>query len=378
MNLFDVSEFIYVFMAIYDTLLMDTIIERVIVMFDMFLTTLPATIGTIGIILTLILVFVLHRYFIELNKENIKSRSIVLLYGLLFVMIALAIVGILTLWGYDVTDFISSIFVGAEDIIEASVSRIVGTLITIFVALVVFKIGRIALYKLGSSTGSNQRRKNTIAKITLSILKYIVVIVALLAVLSVWGVNVAPALAGLGILGLVIGLGAQKFINDLISGFFIVFEHHFDVGDWIEINGFMGEVIDIGLKTTKVKNFKGEIRIFNNGSIDPVSNFSRTESLAVVEFGISYKEDIAKTIAVLQEALPKMKDEFDNMVEAPRILGVTDLASSSVNIRAVVKVQSMTQWGVERALRQRIKEILVENNIEIPFPQVVVHNAQKS
>ena len=341
------------------------------------LATMPQSLATIGIIITLLMVFLLHRYFIEMNKDNIKNQSIVILYIMLFIMIALAIVGILVVWGYDVSDFLVNIFEDAEGLLEDSVSRIVGSLITVFVALIIYKIGRISMYKLGRSTGANQRRKKTIAKITLSILKYIIVIVSFLAVLSVWGVNVAPALAGLGILGLVIGLGAQKFINDLISGFFIVFEHHFDVGDWIEINGFMGEVVDIGLKTTKVKNIRGEVRIFNNGGIDPVSNFSRTESLAVVDFGIAYKEDIAKTIAVLQEAMPQLQSENENMLEAPRILGVTDLANSSVNMRAVVKVKSMTQWGVERALRQRIKEVLVQNNIEIPFPQLVVHNPSK-
>ncbi len=337
------------------------------------LSTTVATIITIAIVLGVIIVLVLHRYYIELRKEKIKNHTIVFIYTVLFAMLAGAIVSILMIWGYDVTDFLTNILDQTIVVLENSVSKLVGSLIVIFVSMAVYKVGRVSLYKFGRRAGANQRRKITISKISLSILKYLLVIIGLLVILSVWGVNVGPALAGLGIMGIVIGFGAQKFINDLISGFFIVFEHHFDVGDWVEVSGFMGEVIDIGLKTTKIKNFKGEIKIFNNGSIDPVSNFSRTNSLAIVEFGIAYKEDIAKTIEILTKELPLMRQDFENMIEDPRIMGVSDLASSSVNIRAACLVKSMTQWAIERAMRQRIKEILVKHNIEIPFPQVVVH-----
>jgi small conductance mechanosensitive channel len=218
-----------------------------------------------------------------------------------------------------------------------------------------------------------KKRKRTIAKVTNSIIKYCVGILMILIVLSIWGVNVAPALAGLGILGLVIGLGAQRFINDLISGFFIVFEHHFDVGDKIEVQGFKGEVTSIGLKTTKIKNWKGEIKIVNNGEISTLINFSRNPSVAVVEFGIAYKENIQQTIDLLNFELPKLRLDFPMIIEDPKILGTIDLASSSVNLRAIAKTLNEEHYAVERAMRQRIKEILDEHGIEIPFPQVVIH-----
>ncbi len=337
------------------------------------LSVLWQSLYTLAIIFILSFVFLVHRHYIESKKEEIKNRYIVIVYLVLFFLLAASIAIILFIWGYDISDYLADLFTNLGVLIEASIPRIIGTLIAIFVAMALYKISKITFFRIGKKDSPHHKRKQTIAKVTLSIVKYIIAITSLLSILAIWGVNVAPALAGLGIFGLVIGLGAQKFINDLISGFFIIFENHFNVGDWVEINGFMGEVVDIGLKTTRVRNFRGENRIFNNGSIDPVSNFSTSNSLAIVDFGIAYKEDVSKTIDILREELPKMRHEHEVMLEDPRVLGVTDLASSSVNIRVVVLVVSMNQWAVERAIRQRIKEILNTHNIEIPFPQMVIH-----
>ncbi len=328
---------------------------------------------TFIVVLALLIVFFLHRHFIESNKDNIKTHFIVLVYGILMVILAAAIGSLLFIWGYDISDYLADLIDQITLNIEASIPRMIGSLVSLFVALALYKIVRITLYQLNRKDSPHHKRRQTISKVTLSIFKYIIAIISLLSILAIWGINVGPAIAGLGILGLVIGLGAQKFINDLISGFFIIFENHYNVGDWVDIGGFMGEVTDIGLKTTKVKNFRGEVRIFNNGSIDPVSNFSIANSLAIVDFGIAYKEDIEKAITMLTEELPAMQALHEEMLEAPRVLGVTHLDNSSVNLRVVVLVRSMTQWGIERALRKRIKELLNQHNIEIPFPQVVVH-----
>lgn len=342
------------------------------------LSTLTQSLITAGIVIVVVLFILFHRSYIESHKEDIKPRVVAIIYTLLFILLAGAIVSILWLWGYDVTDYLINILVQLRLLLENSISRLIGTLITLFIGLGIFKVIKIALFRFSKKAGEKEHRKQTVAKVTLSITKYIIGIGLILALLTIWGINVLPAIAGLGIAGLVIGLGAQKFINDLISGFFIIFENQFDVGDWVQIDGFMGQVVDIGLKTTQVKNFKGELRIFNNGSIDPVSNFNRFDSLAIVDFGIAYKEDVAAAINVLMKELPALRQEQPNMLEDPRVLGVTDLANSSVNLRVVCLVRPMEQWGIERAMRQRIKEILVNNKIEIPFPQVVVHDAHRA
>ncbi|MBE0700663.1 MAG: mechanosensitive ion channel family protein [Acholeplasmataceae bacterium] len=328
---------------------------------------------TAGVIIALIVIFLFERYLMKKNEENLHRGFVVFIFVFSFVLFAFGILCILWVWEFDFVSYFNAFGIGFMATLTSNISPLVGSVVVIFVALFLLKLSKIAFRQIGKKPGPLQRRKKTIARVFRSISKYVIVIIALLIVLSIWGINVAPALAGLGILGLVIGLGAQKFINDLISGFFIVFEHHFDVGDKIEVQGFKGEVIDIGLKTTKIKNWKGEIKIMSNGEISTLINFSKDPSIAVAEFGIAYHEDIQKTIDVLTTELPKMRKDFPEIIEDPKVLGVIELANSSINMRAIAKTLNEQHYAVERAMRQHIKRILDEHGIEIPFPQVVVH-----
>ncbi|MDY0075514.1 MAG: mechanosensitive ion channel family protein [Acholeplasmataceae bacterium] len=327
------------------------------------------------IVVALILIF--ENRLIKKNEDTLKKWIIILIYFLSFLLLIGSIAFLLYVWNFD---FIAYVITTWDDIIVGlgeSVGRIISSLVVLFIALLILRIAKITLKRIGQKPGPNQRRKRTVARVIRSIIRYTVGILSILIILAIWGVNVAPALAGLGILGLVIGLGAQKFINDLIAGFFIIFEHHFDVGDKVEVKGFKGEVIDIGLKTTRIKNWKNEILILSNGEITSLINFSKDYSIAVVEFGIAYQEDMQKTIEILNSELPKIRKDFPEIVEDPKIIGVTNLNSSSVDMRATCKTLNEQHYGVERAIRQRIKEILDENKIEIPFPQVVVNQPNK-
>lgn len=338
-----------------------------------FASTLTNSLLTAAILIGLILIFIIENKIIKNNEENISKTAVIVLY-LISLMIALAgILGIFAIWNFDFITYVNDIWSNLLVTLEASIGRIISSLIIIFIAMMILKISKITLKKIGQKESPNQRRKRTVARVTRSMIKYVVGIIAILAVLSIWGVNVGPALAGLGILGLVVGLGAQKFINDLIAGFFIIFEHHFDVGDKIEVQGFKGDVIDIGLKTTKIKNWKGEVKILNNGDVTNLITFSKDLSTAVIDFGIAYHEDVQKTINLLNEELPKIKKDFDQIVEDPKVVGVMALNNSSVDMRVVCKTLNEQHYAVERGIRQRIKEILDANGIEIPFPQVVVH-----
>jgi small conductance mechanosensitive channel len=337
-------------------------------------TNIVLTVLTVAVVISF---FIIENIIIKKREDTLKKVFIILAYILSFLVLVTAVGLILFIWSFDLNTYVNDIWMNFTEQLAASIGRIVSSVIIIFVAMFILRISKITVKRIGLKEGPNQRRKRTVARVIRSITKYTVGIVSIIIILSIWGVNVGPALAGLGILGLVIGLGAQKFINDLIAGFFIIFEHHFDVGDKIEVKGFKGEVIDIGLKTTKLKNWKNEVLILANGELNALINFSKDLSVAAVEFGISYKEDMQKTIDLLTAELPKLRSLYPEIVEDPKVLGVTNLNSSSVDMRVICKTLNEQHYAIERAIRKRIKELLDENDIEIPFPQVVVHQPKE-
>lgn len=332
---------------------------------------------TIGTIVILFVIFMLERSYLKKNEEGVSKLMIILVFITSFILLGAGIAGILWVWGFDLITYFEALGDDIVTLLAKSIGALVSSVVVLFAALFLLRISKMTSQRIVAQANAQQRRRKTVVRLIRSITKYVIWITTILIILSIWGLNVAPALAGLGILGLVIGLGAQRFINDLISGFFIVFEQHFDVGDRIEVQGFKGEVIDIGLKTTKIRNWKGEIKILSNGELSNVINFSKELSTALVDFGIAYGENMQSTIEMLNAELPKLKLDYPEIVEDPQVLGVVDLANSSVNMRVMAKTLNEQHYAVERAMRKRIKELLDEHGIEIPFPQVVVHQPVK-
>lgn len=249
------------------------------------------------------------------------------------------------------------------------------TILIVAVALILILILKLISIKM--KKGKN-KRGFTIIKLLESIGKYLIIIISIFSIFSIWGVDVTAALAGVGILGLIIGLGAQDLIKDLLAGIGIVFDNQYEIDDIVEINGFKGKVTEIGLRTTQLINYKGEIRIIRNGNITEVSNFSRTFSLAVVVINVAYKENIDNVINLLDEKLPQMKEEYTQIIEGPIVAGVEALENSSVSIKITAKTNAEEHYAVERALLKKVKETFEENNIEIPFNQIVVHGVNKN
>lgn len=341
-------------------------------------SSLPLNIGiTIAIVLTMIIFFIVEQRIIKKHEETIKKWMLALVFLTSLIIFLAGVVGIMLVWNFDIANFLTTFWNDVIIFFTTSVPALIGTTIVAFIWMLVLKISKVTLKRIGDKPGALQKRRKTITKVSYSIITYTVAIISVIIILAIWGVNVLPALAGLGIVGLVVGLGAQKFIQDLIAGFFIIFEHHFDVGDVIEVQGFKGTVSDIGLKTTKIRNWKGDIRIFNNGEVTTLINYSRNPSIGIVEFGIAYKEDIAKTIDVLNAAFPQFKSRYEDIIlDMPAVAGVINLGSSSVDLRVTVKTLNEQHYSIERELRKFIKETLDTNGIEIPFPQVVIHQTK--
>ncbi|MBO4262228.1 MAG: mechanosensitive ion channel family protein [Clostridia bacterium] len=228
---------------------------------------------------------------------------------------------------------------------------------------------RCLLYKWLSKTN----RGATIVKLINNFIKYIVAIIAIFLILGAWGVDTRTLIASAGILSLIIGLGAQSLISDIIAGVFIVFEGEFQVGDIVIIDGWRGTVDEIGIRATKIIDWQGNIKIVNNSEISTVINQSKELSVTTCVVGVSYKESIPKVELVIKNNLEKIRAAIPEIVEGPYYKGVDSLADSSVNLLFVATVKEGDYYAVKRALNREIKMIFDENNITIPFPQVTVN-----
>ncbi len=219
-------------------------------------------------------------------------------------------------------------------------------------------------------------RIKTVNLLIINIIKYVIVIIDLLAVLAIFGVNVNSLVAGLGITTAIIGLAFQDLAKDLIAGIFIITEGQYEVGDTIEVDGFMGEVISVGLKTTQIRNYKGAIKIIGNRYMDNVINYSLHASLAVVDVGVDYEHSPDKVEKVLQELAKSLTGKIEHAKGEIQVLGITALDNSSVVYRVTLEVEPMKQFETERLLRKKIKETFDKKNIKIPVTQIEVHNGK--
>ncbi len=206
-----------------------------------------------------------------------------------------------------------------------------------------------------------------------SLIKYAAVIVLLFFVLKTLGVDTTAILAGIGILGLVVGLGAQPLIADILAGLFIVFEKVFDVGDIIVVNGFRGTVKEIGIRTTQIVDAGGNIKIINNAKLQEVINMTNQLSLAICDIGIEYGESLERVEAILKENLPNIKEAIPDIIDGPFYKGVAELGDSAVVIRFVANCDEGAKYQVERDMNRQFKLLFDKNDINIPFPQVVVN-----
>lgn len=257
----------------------------------------------------------------------------------------------------------------------------------IFSALLIIILARLAL-RFGCSlidrlfTPSPDRpgllaenKAKTLSALLSSVWRYTVYALTAVTILSRLQImDVGPILAGAGILGLAVGFGAQNLVRDVISGFFIILEDQFSVGDFITVDSFTGIVEELGLRITKIRDFSGELHIVPNGQIQAVTNRTRGNMRAMIDVGISYDEDVDHVLSVLEELMREYAQGDADVVEGPTVLGVVDLADSSVEIRVIARTVPMTQWKVERDMRRAIKNKFDELGIEIPYPRRVIYS----
>ena len=217
-------------------------------------------------------------------------------------------------------------------------------------------------------------RSQTIASLTAATFHYLIVIIGAVWGLAILGVNTMAVLAGVGIIGLILGFGAQSLIEDIITGFFIIFEGQYVIGDIIILDDFRGTVRNIGVRTTTIEDAGGNLKVVNNSDIRNFQNRSRNSSLAICEVGVAYDTDLKKLDQVMAEGLPRMYEAHKDLYKAvPIFRGVIALADSGVNLRITAEVKEEDVFVAQRQLNRDVWALFTEKDIEIPFPQVVVH-----
>jgi small conductance mechanosensitive channel len=220
-----------------------------------------------------------------------------------------------------------------------------------------------------------EKRVKTLTHLLESLAKVTILIIAFMMILGTFEINLAPLLASAGIAGLAIGFGAQNLIRDLISGFFIIFENQYNVGDVIQIEDARGKVEKMSIRATYLRDLEGNLHIIPNGEIKKVTNISKSFSRALVDIEVAYKEDLDKVIDVLKDECEKMAQDNafpDSLRGKPEVLGVEKLGSSGITIRILTDTEPGKQWEVAREMRKRIKKRLDKEGIEIPFPQLTL------
>ena len=243
------------------------------------------------------------------------------------------------------------------------------SLIIVFMAIVVIFIATFITHLFDNKS----RKAKTVSSLIRSLIKYIIIIAVICAILVVWGVDVIGIVAGVGILTLIIGLGCQSLIQDVISGLFIVFDDYFAVGDTVIIDGFRGTIVDVGLKTTKLQDFGGNIKSITNSSILTVVNMSRLRSVASVTLSVSYNEDVERVEALIINEIEEIKKNVPNIIDGPWYKGIDSISASSVDFLVLAFVDEANRFQVTRDLKREFYLLFKKHDIQIPYTQVTVN-----
>lgn len=226
-------------------------------------------------------------------------------------------------------------------------------------------------------------REDTLISIIGTILQTSIWAVAALLILGQLGVNIAPLLAGAGVVGLAIGFGAQSLVKDYVAGIFILAENQYRVGDVVKLNGstkVSGTVERMTLRETVLRDLDGMVHHVPNGQIGVATNMTMEFAKVNLDVGVSYDCDLEKVEKVVNEVgqeLAKDIDWKDMLIDAPKMLRVNDFGDSAIEIKITAKTEPQKQWAVTGELRKRLKIAFDKNGIEIPYPQRVIHTATK-
>ncbi|MEE3298905.1 MAG: mechanosensitive ion channel domain-containing protein [Candidatus Enteromonas sp.] len=315
----------------------------------------------------------------DLSKETFRSMDKKtkhhLIFGIIWILLAVAYVVVYSLIVKDLPNLKES----NEFLYNAFSDNVVGRILrSVFCFAIILGISVILRIIISLTTIGRSYKTITLAKLGASAAKYACWIIAIFVILGVWGVDTATLLASAGIVALVIGLGAQTLIADIIGGIGIVFEDQFQIGDIVVIDDFRGTVKEIGLSCVKIQDAANNIKVIRNNQITSVINLSRKKSVAVSDCSVDYDTDLHEVRELIVSHLPEMKAAIPEIIKMPVYLGVQELGDSGITLRIIANCKEADKFGVTRAMNEYFFNLLNDNGITVPYPQIVVSNREES
>lgn len=290
---------------------------------------------------------------------------------------------------YFNTEYWSALLKNGIDWVIQHAPSIIVLVILLFITLRLFsflikRIKKIIINRIEKSSLDkieSEKRINTLMSIICKTGKVTIWVIFLMMLLKSIGVDIAPILAGAGILGLAVGFGAQSLIKDVISGFFILLENQIRVGDIATINRITGTVEEIQLRTVILRDMSGVVHIIEAGKIDSLANITKEWSASILDIPVAYKENIDEVIKIMNdvaEQLYKDENHKDKFLAPFEIFGLEKFDESAIIIRARMKTVPHQQWALAREYRKKLKEAFDAKNIEIPFNHISLYWGEKS
>lgn len=265
-----------------------------------------------------------------------------------------------------------------EDLISFILKKeVIGTALTILFSFIMYKMLKFLIeHSLTKAKNEYERKKKrTVTELLKNILKVLIVAIAIICILDLYGVNVNSLVASLGIASAVGALALQDTLKDVICGAVIIMDNYFVMGDYIKYEGFTGQVIEFGLKTTKIMNVDGEVKIVANRNISEVINLSQKKASNLILAPVAYEEKIEKVEKILNEIVEEIRTWETMDIKETNYIGVVELNASSVDYGIRIYCSPGKVWQYRRDVLRLIKIKFDKNKIKIPYNQLEVHNA---
>ncbi|WP_229717998.1 mechanosensitive ion channel family protein [Ligilactobacillus salitolerans] len=265
----------------------------------------------------------------------------------------------------------------------SSILQTIGSLLLVSILfLLVYLIGKKLIKRTFNSKKENkasrfsENRKATIYTLSLNIFHYAVLFFYLYAILSILGVPVGTLITGAGIMSVALGLGAQGFVTDIVTGFFILLEEQFSVGEYVKLGEVRGTIHAIGLRTTQILGDDGALHFIPNRSITVVSNFSRNDMRALIDIRIDPNKDIQEMERIISEVNEKLVPEYDEITQSPQVLGTVDTGDGNLVLRVTIYTKNGAQASIQRDFLSAYLAALTNAGFKIPTSPVNLSNSK--